>query len=94
MKKANTHTYFTYCDSKFAWTCGDKFETAEEASTACIESMKEEHSKGFKVQDRVIVRIDWIRIFDELIVISEQCTKTTVEIINKNCAEEGDKNDI
>ena len=94
MKKANTTTNFTYGDTRFSWTSADRFETAEEARTACIESMKEEHSKGFTVTDRVIIRLDYVRIFDEFMVISEQKTKTSVEIINKHCAEEGDENDI
>ncbi len=94
MKKANTTTNFTYGDIGFNWTSVDRFETAEEAKTDCIESMKKEHSDGFTVTDRVIIRIDHVRIFDELMVISDQMTRTSIEIINKHCAEEGDENDI
>lgn len=94
MKKANTTTKFTYGDTRFYWTSGNSFETPEEARTACIESMKEEHSKGFAVTDRAIIRIDHVRIFDEFMVISEQTTKTSIEIINKHYVKEGEANEI
>lgn len=94
MKKGIATTNFTYGDSKFSWTSADRFETAEEARTACIESMKEDHSHGFTVTDRVIIRNDYVKIFDEFMVISEQTTRTSIEIINKHCVEEGDENEI
>lgn len=94
MKNTNTNTCFTYGDTRFSWTSADRFETAEEARIACIQSMKEDHSNGFTVTDHVIIRNDHVKIFDELMVISEQTTRTSIEIINKHCAKEGDENDI
>ena len=94
MQKANTSTTFTYGDTNFYYISDERYATVEVAMTACIESMKRRHAHGFTVTNQAIIRVDYVKIFDELMVISEQTTKTVIETVDKHYVEEGDENDI
>lgn len=86
-KKVVIDSYYTYGDVYYNWKSEERFEEQKDAVDACIESMKKEYASGYKVSDRLIIRVDYQKIYDELIIISEQTIKTTVEIINAHCAE-------
>ena len=88
MMKGSTSTYYIFGYLNYNGYSADRFETPEEAESACIESMKKRKAEGWEVSDQCIVRVERLRISDEFMVIKEQETKTTVLVINKNCAEE------
>lgn len=88
MKTAITNTTYTFGERSFnGWSCYI-FETPEEAKAAAIESMKEKKAKGYTVTDQAIIRTDFLKVSDEFGCITEQTTRTCVEVILKSYVDE------
>lgn len=87
-KKVAIETYYVYADAKYSWHSTEHFEEQEDATDACIDRMREEKTQGYKVHPCAIIRVDHERVYDEFVVIKEQTTKTTVELISKQVVEE------
>lgn len=83
-KKVAIETHYAYAHPKYQWMSAEHFESQEAATDAAIASMKSTVEKGYQPIPLVIVRVDFQRVYDELVVISEQKTTTTVELISKD----------
>lgn len=75
---------FKYAAANYAYMSAEQFETQNQAIDAAIESMKRTRELGFKVIPYVIVKIEYEKVYNDKVVVSEQTTKTTVELISKD----------
>lgn len=84
MTKVINQTHYVYGGLDQDGCSVNMFETAEDAKAACIESMKKAEAAGWNVLARAIIRVDRTKIYNDSMVISEQITKTTIEVISKS----------
>ena len=83
-KKVAIETWYMYAHPQHQWYSTEHYESQEAATDAALARMKSEIEKGYQPISLVIVRADRHRIYDEFMVISEQYTRTTVEMISKD----------
>lgn len=83
------NTYYTHGEVDYNGLSIHKYEDQESAVEGCIDRMKRAKAQGYTVTDQAIIRVDTHTIRDEFYVLLTQETRTTVEIVNRNCAEGG-----
>lgn len=84
MHKGTHNTSYTFGERSFNGWSSYTYDTAQEAESAAIESMKEKKRKGYTVTDQAVIRTDSVKIMDEFGCIMEQTTRTCVSVILKS----------
>lgn len=86
--QATITTYYQYGNVNYNGVSIDRYDTLREAEEACIASMKRQKEGGYNVSDQAIIRVDWMKVYNDCGTVMEQTTKKTLEIIDKSNAEE------